>query len=383
MTRDYTIRDTCRLCYGPISDPILDLGETALANEYVADPETKQDSFPLYLVECLSCGHVQMPVIVSPERLYARQYLYQSGTSPVYRAHLEAYADEITERCGKNLKILEVGSNDGTFLKMLRARGHTVLGVDPAGTGEGVIRAFFGAHLVDRVLDNLQGPADVVVANHVFAHVADLPSLTEAIRDVLRVNGTFVIEVGDGTAVLQHGLFDQIYHEHMDYHTVRALVPFLERHRFATKMFRYGAAQGGSLRVWSAAAHANSRSRPVIVRADVGRLQESIARCAIDVPAAAFGACAKLTTFLAATRTADQIQKVYDDNPAKVGLYTPGSHIPIVAAREILTDNPPAVLVTAWNFYSEIRDRLRTWGYRGDIVRALPSYQIDQLEAAA
>ncbi|TAK10561.1 MAG: methyltransferase domain-containing protein [Anaerolineae bacterium] len=405
--KDYTIRTDCRLCGGPLSPPIFDVGETALANEYVSDPSEPQDTFPepqdtfpLYIVECLTCHHVQLPVVVNPERLYARGYKYQSGTSPVYRAHLEKYADEITELCGQDLKILEVGSNDGTFLRMLQARGHTVVGADPAGTGDDVIVEFFTEASIPRVKEALGGLADVVVANHVFAHVADLPELADAIRGVLRENGRFIFEVGDGLNVSTGQCFDLVYHEHLDYHQARCLAPLLERHGLWLCGVDENSAQGGSIRC-----RAIAYSVPMIhgCRPD-NRLKKERA-CAVDhwfneavrnarrsvtitgmsgpcsAGVVAFGACAKLTTFCAATGW--RPPKVYDDNPAKVGLHTPGTHIPIVAAREILTDNPPAVLVTAWNFYEEIRDRLRAWGYRGDIVRALPSFYVDRWEAAA
>ncbi len=380
--KDYTVRTSCRLCEGPLSEPIFDVGESCLANEYVSDPNAPQDTFPLYIVECLTCHHIQLPVVVNPDRLYRRGYKYQSGTSPVYRAHLEAYADQITERCGTGQKILEVGSNDGTFLRMLQERGHTVVGVDPAGTGDDVLLEFMTNATIDRVLEALEGPADVVVANHVFAHVADLPALADAIRGVLREGGTFVLEVADGQRMFTHGLFDLVYSEHHDYHTPDALTRFLAKRRLPVHQVEPAYAQGGSLRAWCGVDGEPRRDayyrNPEWLRKSVDSVRRYLDS---QKPGHAFGACAKLTTFCVATGWTPE--RVYDDNPQKVGLYTPGTHAPIVAAREILTDNPPSVLVTAWNFYDEIRDRLRAWGYRGDIIRALPSWHVDRVEVAA
>src|SRR5688572_30384477 len=91
---DYIVRTTCRLCASPDLEKLLDLGETPLANEYppLADGEGciktdrnreermgrfRQDRFPLHLVGCRACGHVQLPVVVDPKRLFPPDYPYQ------------------------------------------------------------------------------------------------------------------------------------------------------------------------------------------------------------------------------------------------------------------------------------------------------------------
>src|SRR5688572_25953260 len=136
---DYHIRTTCRLCASPQLETLLTLPDTPLANEYQKQPECAydavprcQDRFPLYLVGCLDCGHVQLPVVVDPKRLFPPSYPYQSGTSAVFREHLEGIADWVREH-HRYQRVLEIASNDGTLLCMMAKRGNPCVGVDPCG----------------------------------------------------------------------------------------------------------------------------------------------------------------------------------------------------------------------------------------------------------
>src|SRR5689334_10757796 len=89
----YRIKASCRLCGGPLLK-ILDLGQTPPANGLLdrAEASLAQEPFPLFLSPCEGCDHVQMPVVVDPERLF-RSYPYVSGTSPAFVRHLRMLAE--------------------------------------------------------------------------------------------------------------------------------------------------------------------------------------------------------------------------------------------------------------------------------------------------
>ena len=132
---DYFIRDDCRLCKSKNLSRVLELPSTPLANEFVTSSHCGifQEKCPLFLSQCRQCGHVQLPVVVDPERLF-RNYVYVSGTSKAFIAHFEALATEVIARNGipRGALVVEIGSNDGTALKAFKERGMNVLGVDPA-----------------------------------------------------------------------------------------------------------------------------------------------------------------------------------------------------------------------------------------------------------
>jgi len=243
---DYRNVTACRLCDSEQLVEALNLGETPLANELDGT-----ELFPLVVNRCESCGHHQLSIAVSPERLWGPNYPYQSGTSPVFRKHLEALADEVAAMKPGG-RVLEIASNDGTLVKMLAERGCVVVGVDPSGPSE---TGFHGSGLYALEQSSWPIPAptsqpDVILALNVFAHVDDLHGFTAAVKEALAPEGVFIVEVGDFAKVLERGLFDVIYHEHMSYHTWEPLKPFFARHGLELSRVERNNSQGGSLRLY-------------------------------------------------------------------------------------------------------------------------------------
>jgi len=209
------LRKACALCESGSLRKVLDLPPTPLANEFLETPGP-QDIFPLGLLLCETCGHVQLEAIVDPDRLF-RNYLYVSGTSPVTRTHFDEYAAQIMARPGMGMApfVVEIGSNDGTFLKSLRKRGAKVLGVDPAvnlaraarADGINTISEFFTEKLAEQIVEEWQ-PADAVVANNVFAHAEDLRGIARGAKALIGDRGVFVAEVSYLVDVVEKMLFD-------------------------------------------------------------------------------------------------------------------------------------------------------------------------------
>ena len=261
---DYRVVTACRLCDSTELAEVLNLGETPLANELDGT-----ELFPLVMNRCGSCGHHQLSIAVSPERLWGPTYPYQSGTSPVFRAHLEKLADEVAA-LKPGGRVLEIASNDGTLVKMLAGRGCSVVGVDPSGTnanGDGwhllsdawppdmanigfqmekmmdaLTKAGIQIQSVERV------PYDVILALNVMAHVDDLHAFTAAVKEALAPDGVFIVEVGNFDLVCERGHFDTVYHEHFSYHTRKPLETFFLRHGLIVERWENNESQGGSLR---------------------------------------------------------------------------------------------------------------------------------------
>ena len=249
----YRIRNTCRLCNSSDLREVLDLGETPLANELCDSQEAAQaqETFPLYLAQCQTCKHVQLPVVVDPERLFSH-YVYESGTA--FGAHLADFAKNVHARPGSF--VVEIGSNDGTLLAKYKARGCEVLGIDPARniadiaeTRNGVptIREFFSKKTLGNW--NLAGrKADLVLALNVFAHADDLRSIADGVHALLSDGGSFVFEVGYLPTMLDRAIYRVIYAEHLSYHTLKPLISFFERAGLELYDAELVETQGGSVR---------------------------------------------------------------------------------------------------------------------------------------
>lgn len=402
----------CRLCQYPLGEPVLKLPDTPLANEFLKTQE-KQDTFPLQVCCCKSCGHYQLNETVDPERLF-RHYLFVAGTSKVNVEHFKQYAQKAYDSClykdrkGK-LKALDIASNDGTLLQHFKNLGLEVLGIDPANniakeaTKNGIptIAEFFTETYADEILAT-HGQFDIITANNVFAHVPDMIGFIKGVRKLLERTGMFSFEVSYFGDVCDKTLFDTIYHEHTSYHTLTPLAKFLDKHGFEMYGVDRIDTHGGSIRVyaWRNDAISGYRSviRPTIhemlieekyIKARVTQLDKDIKQLSIDLnhklkeykdegkSMAIYGVPAKATTLMYALDIDETlIDFAVDDAPLKQGTFTPGKHIPVLPSSAIQEKNPDVLLVLAWNFADSIIDKCKAAGYKGKFIVPLPELKI-------
>jgi SAM-dependent methyltransferase len=384
-------REACRLCGSARLAHAFSLTPTPPANAFVsaAELDVAQPVYPLDLYFCEDCTHLQLVNIVDPKLLF-EHYVYVSGTSPSFVRHFEEYSDFVERLAGplKDALVVDIGSNDGTLLTAFRARhGARILGVDPArnlaqaanAAGIETLPEFFTPALAGKIAAE-RGKAKAIMANNVFAHIDDLAGVADGVRALLADDGVFVFEVSYLLDVLEHTLFDTIYHEHLSYHAVRPLLPFLERHGLELIEAIRVPTHGGSLR---AVAQLRSGPRPrgrsvadalaLEQQRGLGKLDTYVAfarqidevgvrlRVLLDQlrgegkSIAGFGAPAKATTLMYHFRIGpDVIDFIVDDSPLKQGLYTPGMHVPVVASDAIEQRKPNHLLILAWNFAQPI-----------------------------
>ena len=404
MGKDYHVRNNCRLCSSEILRGVLNLEPTPLANEFLKPGDAREELFPLYLVECVACGHVQLPVVVDPARLF-RNYVYVSGTSPAFVDHFRRYADEVWQ--AHNLKegahVVEIGSNDGTLLRFFKEKGARVLGIDPAEkiaaqaseSGIDTLPHFFRETLAESIAETW-GQADVVLANNVFAHADDLAGIVRGVKKLLKPGGAFAFEVQYLGDLLDGGLFDMVYHEHLSYHSVGPLLRFVRDQGLELYGVEHVNTHGGSIRC--TVAQRDHRDPPYNIQAMINREGLEAKRFAamqaqIDERGeylrerlhalrkygkrvAGYGAPAKATTLMRQFKIQGMIDYVIDDSPWKEGLCMPGTSIPVRRPGgdwtrvERVAD---VMVIFAWNFAEPILKKLRGAGFfDGERVAIVP-----------
>ena len=385
-------RADCRLCGSNDLTRIMSLGATPPANAFVSEQERgkPQERFPLDVHICRACGHVQLLDIVDPEILF-RNYVYVSGTSPVFVDHFWRYAEAMLGLTGmlRGSRVVEIGSNDGTLLRFFKDVGMKVLGIDPArriaeeATKNGIetLPEFFDLALAKRL--RAQGwSASLILANNVFAHADDLHTIVDGVKHLLTPDGLFVFEVSYLVDVFEKTLFDTIYHEHLSYHTVKPLIGLFERHGMQLIDAVRVDSHGGSLRGIAKVKGGRFPKQPgveelVALEARLGlhgpdafrNFFENIGRRKTELTAllrklkgegkriAGFGAPAKATTLMFHFGLGPEtLAYIIDDSPLKQGLYSPGHHIPVVPSSHLYdaAHRPDVVLILAWNFADSI-----------------------------
>lgn len=378
---------SCISCGSSALGPIMSLGTTPLANallsrEAIAAPEER---FPLDLVFCPQCALVQITESVPPAKLFS-DYAYFSSFSDSFVAAAKVLADRlVAERSLVTTSlVIELASNDGYLLQHYAAAGIPVLGIEPAANiarvaNERGIRTrseFFGLECARRlVAEGLS--ADVVHANNVLAHVPDLNGFIAGIATVLKDDGVAVIEAPYLRDMIEKCEFDTIYHEHLCYFSVSALVPLFARHGlvlvnaeripvhggslrlFASKSGSQGAAVEGLLREERDAGmlaidyYAGFAGRVAGIRTDLLALLARLKREGKRI--AAYGASAKGSTLLNYFGIGGEtLDYVVDRSTEKQGRYTPGTHLRILPPAHLASDKPDYLLLLSWNFLDEV-----------------------------
>jgi SAM-dependent methyltransferase len=362
----------CRSCEEPNLDLVLSLGRTPLANALLTQKQLSEPeaTFPLDLVFCPRCSLVQITETVPPKQLFSH-YLYLTSFSDTMLRHSEDLVAQLVKsrRLDGNSRVIEVASNDGYLLQYYKKAGVPVLGIEPAANiakvaedrGIPTLPRFFDLALARELRDH-DTRADVMHANNVLAHVADLNGFVAGLAQVLKENGVAVIEVPHVMPMVERLEFDTVYHEHLCYFSLSALQTLFERHRLAIVDVEEISLHGGSLQVH--VAHSGRPSDRVtsllererasgVDRLDLRTMLEDLKASGSKI--AAYGASAKGSTLLNYCNIGrETLEFVADRSTVKQGFYTPGMHLPIKAPEALMAELPNHVLLLTWNFAAEI-----------------------------
>jgi SAM-dependent methyltransferase len=381
----------CRSCGAERLEPVLSLGHTPLANALLKEDDLSkpEPSFPLDLVFCPSCALVQITETVPPEQLFSH-YLYMSSFSDTMLKHSAELAARLIRERGldANSLVVEVASNDGYLLQFYKRAGVPVLGIEPAANiarvaedrGVPTLVRFFGLELA-RELRRDGKLADVIHANNVLAHVADLNGFVGGLALALKEGGVAVIEAPHVKPMIERLEFDTIYHEHLCYYSLTALQPLFERHGLKIvdvhEIPLHGASSGlpservRKLLEEERAAGVGGREFYREFGDKVRRVRTELVAMLQDLKAngsriAAYGASAKGSTLLNYCAIGQgTLEFVADRSTVKQGLFTPGTHLPIKAPEALLAERPDHVLLLTWNFADEILEQQAAYREQG------------------
>ncbi|MBR1120193.1 class I SAM-dependent methyltransferase [Bradyrhizobium lablabi] len=405
----------CRHCSAKLGLELIDLGNSPPSNSYLSagallEPER---TFPLRVMICERCWLVQTLDFADAQELFSADYAYFSSFSTSWLQHAERYVAEMVGRfeLGPQSHVVEIASNDGYLLQYVKARGIPCMGIEPttstarASREKGIetLEVFFGAEVGSRLAASGK-QADLIAANNVLAHVPDINDFLAGFNRLLKSQGVATFEFPHLLRLLAENQFDTIYHEHFSYLSLTAVSKMFAANGLAVFDVEELPTHGGSLRVF--AQNAQTGRRPIGDRvaillqreSDAGlssargyegfqlraeRVKDDFLEFLIRAKregkrVAAYGAAAKGNTLLNFSGIRrDLISFVADRNPAKQGMFLPGSRIPIVDEHVLYREKPDYVVILPWNLKSEVVRQLSSAGLSAArFVTAVPRLEI-------
>ena len=403
------IISNCRICNCEEIIPVFDLGQHPFANSLLKKNDAYCKKYPLSLSWCPDCNLVQLDQTAEPKDLFSN-YVWVTGTSSTarkYALHLckSILSYDLTNCSKKNGFVLELASNDGTFLKPFKEKGYKILGVDPAqnivnkANSDGVftICCFFGESVANKILLE-HGSPEILLVRNVLPHVANLHDFVKGIQLLTSDNTLTVIEIHYAKVILDECHYDSIYHEHLCYFSVKSIEKLLNRYELYITNIMESPISGGSivlfvknkpeetnstllqyknneqnnntneLKSWEKFSEKSFLHKSLLINI----LKEEKSK---GNTIAGYGASARSSTMLNFCNiNSDFISIIADQNELKKNLYTAGSNILIDSPESVMMNTKPdTIFVLAWNFLDEITKILRNrFGFKGKLIVPLP-----------
>ena len=393
---------------------VLRMPPMPLGDRYVFPDELPmiEETHPVDLYLCNDCGLTQLLEVLDATEIYG-EYIYKTGDSLGFVEHLKRSASIILGRFKpeKGSLIVDIGSNDGSYLKLYHAEGMEVLGVEPAssiakGASLGnvpTINGFFSKEVAENVVKDY-GEASIVTTNNTFANIDDLHGFVESVKSIMKEDGVFILETGYILDLLSRTIFDNIYHEHLSYFSIKPLRRFFDSMDMELFDVDRITPKGGSIRCYvrlrGGMRHNGSGSVDGLLRIEefsgvhekrifadfsqrLQRIKDQIHDAIRDTHGrgqkiAAYGASVGVTTALYNFDfSREQLLFLADDNARRQGLYSPGKHIPVLSPMELINRHIDYVFILSWIYNDSIVKRNEEYlSIGGKFITILPEFRI-------
>jgi hypothetical protein len=398
--------ECCQVCGHAPLDTMLSLGYMPPVNQMVRLGEVprQQPWFPTTLLFCSACELVQLGLAVDPAIIFPPEYPYTSGMTKLLRDNFADLYDESSTllKLGRSDLVVDIGSNDGTLLSNFQA-GHRVLGIEPTDVaqiaqkrGITTLQRYF-TPAVAREVKAGHGAAKLVTAANCFAHMEDVHAIVEGILDMLAPDGVFISESHYLIGLIDKLQYDTIYHEHLRYYSLTSLAHLLAMHGLDVLHARPIPTHGGSIRVY-AARRGTRAIEPSVAAMLAAEPRGSAMRMRLEAFCHAVMLSklrlhalirdiketgGRIAGISAPSRASTLVNYVGLDEAIidyvceiagslKIGMYMPGTLIPIVDESRLFTDQPDCAIIFSWHIADELAPKLRQKGYRGKLVTPLP-----------
>lgn len=403
----------CKNCKSKNLKKILNFGSQPISSVFYKSKKKNLKNYPLDLYECQSCKLVQFSKLAPIEDLYGSTYGYRTSLSDYMVNHIKKkfiYLNS-SKYIKKKSFILDIGSNDGTFLNFFakKRKDLNLFGIDPSSKKFkkyynkkiNLITDYFSKRKIDEffIEKKIKKKFDLITSFAMFYDVEDPNAFAKDIFNLLDKNGLWVLEFSYFPLLLKNLTYDQICHEHVTYYTLTTFNTIAKQNGFKIIDFSFNEINGGSIEV--ICSKKNSTHKPKVKKIETvisdekkinsvsyfnlsQRIENTkntlqlLLRNIKKREIIGYGASTKGNIVLNQCGINENyLQYICDANPYKFGRYTPGSNIKIISKKEMRKKKPKYLLVLIWSFRTEvIKQEINFLKKGGKLIFHLPMLHI-------
>jgi len=404
MEPKFYLSNQCHFCESTELELVLPLAPSPVCDQYLQKKQF-QEIFPLDLFLCQECGLSQIQCVVDPEYIY-KDYIYVTASSSGLVKHFKTYADDVLNRL-KDVQVssvLDIGSNEGVLLSYFKAKGLSVLGVEPAkeiasianSSGINTLATYFNKDTAAQV-EKKYGLFDIITINNLLANIDSVVDFIEAVKTVLSPNGVTVIESAYLGDMMKNNMFDFIYHEHLSNISIAPLEKLFKKCSMRLIDLQPVSTKGGSMRYYFAHNDSTRNETKAVqyyrnieesskfnTKAAFNKLSNNIVVARTNLltylinnrnkKIVGYGASATSTTFLYHFGVGAYFDALVDENTGKIGTFSPGLHLKVFDPEYIYNNEVDTIVIIAWRYADLIIEKHKD--FKGEFIVPLPEFKI-------
>ena len=396
----------CRICKFRLTK-VLDLGKQPPANSLRSNKNKEIKPVKLKLNRCNKCKTLQLSESVSKKYLF-ENYVWVTGTAKVTKNFSKKFCEIASKRLkNKSRFILEIASNDGTFLKPFKKKNYKIIGIDPAKNISKIanenkiktINDFFNNTTSKKILKKY-GYANLIFARNVIPHVENINQVMKGISTLMDNKTIGCIEFHYVDNIIKQNQYDSIYHEHIFYFSIKSLMNLLDKFSLFCFDLEVSPISGGSLIIFFSKLRKEKTKNLIkkIQNEKKARINQIDTHKKFAINSQihkekfkklllkskkyykniyGYGASSRSSTLLNFSNVSKEIKGIFDKNLIKINKYTAGSNIFIHDLKKFKILKPDLIIILAWNFTEEIiRELEKEYGYKGNYLIPIPTPKI-------
>jgi SAM-dependent methyltransferase len=400
----------CRNCLCKNFFKIINIGKQPLSGIFYNNKKNRLPKYSLDLYQCKKCKLIQLSKDIPAEQMFGNKYGYQTSISRLMVNHLHKKVDYVKKNklIRKKSNILDIGSNDGTFLNFFN-KSHNLYGIDPSGIQYKhyyrkdiiLIPNFFSKQKLDQYFYKTKKEIkfDLITSFAIFYDVNEPNRFCNDVYHSLKEDGIWIAEFSYFPLMLKNLTYDQICHEHITYYTLQVFKEIIEKNNLKIIDLNLNEINGGSIEIICAKksskrlankskivsilkeekkinfkSYKNFNNRIIKVKKNFSSFFKKNNKSLII----GYGASTKGNIVINhCDITAKNIKFICDSNKNKHNLFTPGKNIKIISKEMMRKLNPEYLVVFIWSFRKEvISEEINFIKNGGKLVFHLPKFHI-------